>query len=251
MSRVLFFRSDDAGLSPGTNAAIDAAGVVCPNIGLMAVAPAIEDAAARFRVREELCLGLHFTLNSEWPEIPWGPRAPRESVAGLVSPDGVFFPNPWRLPEGVVYDPSEVARELRAQLDFLHSLGLCIRYLDSHMGVLASTPELAALAEDFAAGEGLVCRDRLPKLQHGPCGPNLGADLERWAGLLDGVREPTVAVFHPMRADGVVDRLAPRTADGARPFVARSAEAALLCSPAFRALLKEKAVVVARMDDDR
>jgi predicted glycoside hydrolase/deacetylase ChbG (UPF0249 family) len=241
MPLTLHLRADDAGLSPGTNAAIDAATLTCPNTSLMAVCPALEDAADRFRHRPGLCLGLHFTLNAEWNTLRWRPLSPPDRVPSLLAPDGFCFPNPWRLPEGVVYDPAHVEIELQAQLDLLRSLDLTIEYLDSHMAVLRTKPELEEAARRFAAREGLVYPDALPKLKHGPYGAGLDADLVRWAALLDAPAEPAaIALFHPAQADGVMETLT----DDASMLPTRDAERALLASPRFAALLREKGATV-------
>lgn len=243
MSRILHLRADDAGLSPGTNAAIHAATVVCPNIGLIAVAPALSDAADRFRSLHNLCLGLHFTLNAEWANLRWGPAAPTSDVPSLIQPDGTFYPNPWQLPDGVVYQAEEVELELRAQLARLRALGLTIRYLDAHMACLNIRPDLQDLARRFADAEGLRYVDPLPKFRHGPYGPDLDQNLARWDQLLaDQHPSPALAIFHPASADGVLEHLSPD------PTMAttRQAEAALLTSPRFRELLKKHQTISAR-----
>ncbi|MDF3059167.1 MAG: YdjC family protein [Rariglobus sp.] len=249
MGATLYLRADDAGLSSGTNAAIDAASSVCPNIGLMAVAPAIEDAADRFRGRKELCLGFHVTLNSEWPEIPWRALAPAGSVQSLLKSPGFFYSNPWQLPPGASYDPAEVEIELHAQLDRLRKLGMDIRYMDSHMGVMHSTPVLEALARSFAAREGLEYPHLMPKLQHGPYTQNTPENLARWSRLLDTETGSFIAVFHPATADGIVECLSPHEPGGVSPGMVRAAEAALLRAPEFATLLHAKDATVARFDD--
>jgi predicted glycoside hydrolase/deacetylase ChbG (UPF0249 family) len=241
MPLTLHLRADDAGLSLGTNAAIEAATLTCPNISLMAVCPAIEDAADRFRHRSGLCLGLHFTLNAEWKTVRWRPLSPPDRVPSLIAPDGLCYPNPWQLPPGVVYQPAHVEIELQAQLDRLRSLGLTIKYLDSHMAVLRTKPELEETARRFAAREGLIYLDNMPTLKHGPYSDSLDANLSRWAALLDAPPAPgSIAIFHPSQADGVMETLT----EDASMLPTRDAERALLASPRFAALLREKDVRV-------
>jgi len=248
MQPTLYLRADDAALSPGSNAAIEAATLTCPNIGLMAVGPALHDAAERFRSRSDLCLGLHFTLNSEWTSLRWGPLAPEERVPGLIQADGTFLPNPWRLPEGFAYDPLQVEAEMHTQLDKLRSLGLTIRYLDSHMACLRTRPELEDLARRFAEKEGLAYPDSMNKLKHGPCEGGLESALARWSALLDTLPGgPSIAIFHPAEADGVMETLAESPAQPG-PLPVRQAERDLLSSPAFAALLQSKSITVQRFD---
>lgn len=241
----LFLRTDDVGLSLGTNLGASEATRTCPNLGLMATGPALAEAAERFRGRSDLCLGLHFTLNSEWDLLRWGPVSARETVASLVMADGTFYPNPWKLPPGVTYLVDEVERELRAQLQVLRKLGLNIRYFDSHMAVLKTRPELTELALRFAEAEGLAYPDHLEGIRHGPYGPDQDVNLARWVTILKELDErPRLAVFHPARPDGVMERL---MLEG--PILpTRAAECALLASDAFDQLLRDHGVRVSRID---
>lgn len=201
----------------------------------MAVGPALVDAAERFRSIPGISLGLHFALNAEWPRLRWGPVCPPEKVRSLVQEDGTFYPNPWQLPPHVQYALDEVELELRAQLDRLRALGLTIRYLDAHMACLKISPEMTALARRVAAEEGLIYVDDLPTLRHGPYVPELEDNLTRWNQLLrSSLESPAVAIFHPAVRDGVVETLS----DDPAMAASRQAEAALLTSPRFAALLK-------------
>jgi chitin disaccharide deacetylase len=88
----LCLRGDDAGMSVGTNQAIEQAvrSGACRNVSIMAAAPAWEDAALRFKDVPGLCVGLHVALNCEWDQPRWGPVARRERVVDLVEPDGTL-----------------------------------------------------------------------------------------------------------------------------------------------------------------
>ncbi|MFQ3671245.1 MAG: ChbG/HpnK family deacetylase [Verrucomicrobiia bacterium] len=242
----LFLRADDAGLSPGTNRAIDAASSTCLNLGLMPPAPFLLDAIERFQQRSDLCLGLHFTLNSEWPSLRWGPVSPPQSVPSLVQPDGTFYPNPWNLPPGITYDLNDIQRELHAQLDRLRSLGLAIRYLDSHMVVFHTRPDLAEFARHFAAREGLAYPDDLPRLSHRTRDSDLATNLQHWRHLLQGLDEsPRLAIFHPAEADGLMESL---QIDHQPVLPPRQAEGCLLASAEFKQLLHDHQVTSARLD---
>lgn len=241
----IFLRSDDVGLSAGTNLGAMEASRTCPNLGIMATGPALADAAERLRGHSELCLGLHFTLNSEWNRLRWGPVSPRERVPSLVRDDGTFYPNPWKLPSDVTYSVNEVEWELHAQLEALRNLGLDIRYLDSHMAVFKTRPELTDLALRFAAAEGLAYPDQLEGIRHGPYSPDEAENLARWETILRELDErPRLAVFHPARPDGVMEQL-----NLDEPVLStRAAECALLASEAFARLLRDRGVRVARID---
>ena len=67
----LILRADDIGSAYAANDAILAAcdaGTI-KNVSLMVCGPAFADAATRLRGRDDICLGLHVTLNAEWAEL--------------------------------------------------------------------------------------------------------------------------------------------------------------------------------------
>ena len=69
----LITRADDAGTNPTSNAAILDAyqnGLV-KNVSVLAVGPAVEDAASLLAHEKGLCFGLHTALNAELaPQCP-------------------------------------------------------------------------------------------------------------------------------------------------------------------------------------
>jgi len=130
----LITRADDAGSNATANRAILEAcsGGIIRNVSLMATCGAIEEAAERFRGRDDLCFGVHLTLNAEWDRVRWGPVMPRSRVPSLVDGDGWFH----RTPEAMKLagaDLDEAFLEMQAQLNRLRELGFPIRYADEHM----------------------------------------------------------------------------------------------------------------------
>jgi predicted glycoside hydrolase/deacetylase ChbG (UPF0249 family) len=88
-------------------------------------------------------LGLHLTLTSEWKVDRWGPVESKDKVISLLDPSGYLWPE--TLPAARNLKPEEVEREIRAQIERAIALGIRPTHLDTHMGVLFSTPELFAL----------------------------------------------------------------------------------------------------------
>ena len=85
-------------------------------------------------------LGLHLTLTSEWKVDRWGPVSSIDKVTSLLDPSGYLWPE---TPLAVSHlKPEEAEREIRAQIERAKALGIHPTHLDSHMGVLFSTPEL-------------------------------------------------------------------------------------------------------------
>ncbi|MCD6234975.1 MAG: ChbG/HpnK family deacetylase [Candidatus Marinimicrobia bacterium] len=104
---------------------------------------------------DNVSVGIHLVLNSEWQEYKWGPVSGRESVPSLVDSNGFFFPTR-ALFEANKPDFSEVEKELRAQIERAIRSGINISYMDYHMGTAASTPEyqdlLMKLAGEYQIG---------------------------------------------------------------------------------------------------
>src|SRR5262245_50950923 len=89
----LITRCDDAGGCESANAAIlEAANAsAAKNVSIMACGSAFDEAVRLFGGREDVCLGLHVTLNAEWDGPKWGPVAPPEKVPSLLDPGTPYF----------------------------------------------------------------------------------------------------------------------------------------------------------------
>ena len=70
----LITRGDDAGSNVTANRAIRDACVdgVLRNVSVMVSCGGALDAADRLRDLDEVCIGLHATMNAEWSRVRWG-----------------------------------------------------------------------------------------------------------------------------------------------------------------------------------
>ena len=131
--RVVVVHIDDMGMCGAANAGALRAlegSATCGSV--MVPCPAFEQAARIATAQPELDLGVHLTLNAEYPSYRWGPL--RDDVPGLVSPDGGM----WRTSQETVQNATveEVDRELRAQIDRALEAGIDVTHIDSHMGTV-------------------------------------------------------------------------------------------------------------------
>ncbi|MPV37776.1 ChbG/HpnK family deacetylase [Georgenia subflava] len=166
MSRRLVVTADDLGMDAHANEEIvDLLGRgVLTSTTLMTVAPGAADAAARVRAAGLAAPRLHVTLTSARELGPWRPLA--ADVPTLTDARGRFHVDPGRLAGRA--SVAEVAREMTAQLAWMHATGLRPGALDSHSGSLYGSrgESMMNTAMTFCAENGLGFRlpRRLPRV---------------------------------------------------------------------------------------
>ena len=164
-ARDLLVTCDDLGYHPTLNEAIVeilSRGLVRA-ASLMAAAPHCDDALRRLRAAGLTRVGVHLTLGSEYPALPITPLAPRSQVASLVERDGRFPRDLSTCRDRLV--ATEVAVELRAQIERVRRAGLQITHLDGHMFCYepeVGGPRALAVAEALAGDYHLPLRRRSP-----------------------------------------------------------------------------------------
>jgi predicted glycoside hydrolase/deacetylase ChbG (UPF0249 family) len=143
-SKLLIIHADDLGFAHSADAAtfdaLDKGAVSSASI--MMPTPWVTEVAAYAKAHPNADLGLHLTLTSEWQTYRWGTVESKDKVPSLLDSAGTLPSED--APVAASSKPSEVEREIRAQIERALSLGIRPTHLDSHMGALFTTPELAA-----------------------------------------------------------------------------------------------------------
>jgi chitin disaccharide deacetylase len=144
-SKLLIVHADDLAVAHSVDTAsfealdknaVTSASVMVPCSWLMEVASYAKDHA-------DVDLGLHLTLTSEWKVYRWGPVESKDKVGSLLDPAEYLWPETGPAAQNI--KPEEAEREIRAQIERAVAAGIHPTHLDSHMGVLFSTPALFAV----------------------------------------------------------------------------------------------------------
>lgn len=150
--RIAIVHCDDIGMCHAANQgafeALRRGPATCGS--LMVPCPAFPEAAKIAQQTPGLDLGVHLTLNAEWPGFRWGPVAGAAAVPSLVEADGTFLRTTRETLERA--KPEHVESELRAQIERALAAGIDVTHLDAHMGTALLPPlgtVYAALARDY------------------------------------------------------------------------------------------------------
>ena len=147
----LLIRCDDTGMCHTVNMAVEKlieTGIPF-STSVMFTCPWYKEAVEILKANPQVSVGIHLVLNSEWKNYKWSPVSGRATVPSLVDSNGYFYDSEESfLKSG--YKLDEVETELRAQIERAINSGLNISYVDPHMNMAVSTPELTAVLEKLA-----------------------------------------------------------------------------------------------------
>jgi predicted glycoside hydrolase/deacetylase ChbG (UPF0249 family) len=147
----VLLRFDDIGMNHAVNTAIaEVAKTGIPfSASIMFACPWYQEAVDILKQYPNADIGVHLTLTAEWKNYRWGPVTGRSAVPSLVDSLGYFLPSTTAFQQSP-YKLEEVEKELSAQIERALGSGLKVSYIDPHMGIALSTPELRALTEKLA-----------------------------------------------------------------------------------------------------
>jgi predicted glycoside hydrolase/deacetylase ChbG (UPF0249 family) len=154
-SRLLMIHADDFGMLHSVNRAIMTAfeHKWITSASILVPCPWFPEVAKFAREHPDADLGIHLALNSEWTPVRWGPVASKSQVPSLLDQDG-YMP---LVEEQVVghAKPNEAEIELEAQIKNARDSGVNVSHLDTHMGTLLRSGDLADVYFNVGAREHL------------------------------------------------------------------------------------------------
>jgi predicted glycoside hydrolase/deacetylase ChbG (UPF0249 family) len=243
----LIIRTDDIGFCHGVNMAFKRVadqGMVS-SASVIVNTPWLDEAVEILKQHPEISVGVHLALNSEWKEFKWGPVTPYNQVPSLVDPFGKFYGSRKEL---FSHRPkiSEVATELRAQIELAKRKGLKISYIDNHMSAAISTlefqEEMEKLAREYHIGISRYFGEQeVPLVYDVP----LEEKLPRALKNLDSVTNAGIylLVCHVGRDDPEMQAMTDLNTFGPKNMSKhRQAEADVLCSPEYKAALQSRGI---------
>jgi hypothetical protein len=249
----LIIRCDDIGMSHSVNAAakelLDTGLPV--NYSVMFPCGWVPEAVEIMKKYDNVSIGVHLVLNSEWQEYKWGPVSGGKAVPSLVDKHGYFFPTRALFEEN---NPKfeEIETELRAQIERALQTGLRISYMDYHMGTAASTAEyqelLMKLAKEYKIGISRFYGEQDSKSIYS-VDPEIKKD-SLVSFIKNLPKEGTyLMVFHIGRTFPEMKAMTDTHPWGLKEMSRhRQAELEALTSPEFRFVLKKKKVNIVTYD---
>jgi len=240
----LIIRTDDIGFCHGANMAIKRIldkGVVTA-VSVIVNTPWLDEAVEILKDHPEVSIGVHTNLNSEWREYRWGPVLPYDKVPSLVDKFGKFFGTRRDL---MLNRPrtSEVAAEVRAQIELALKKGLHISYCDHHMSAavncLEFQEELEKIAKEYNIGISRYFGEADAKgIYDVPPERKIDAAIESIHSLPhEGL---FLMVFHPGTDTPEMSAMTDLNSTGLKGMSHyRQAETDVLCDSRFKAALKD------------
>ena len=133
MAKYLIVNADDYGMCTAANEAVHELflGGWLKSATVMIPCPAAKEAVQFSIDHPEFAIGVHTTLTSEWEKYRWKPLTPGKS---LVDEDGYMWHESDMVEKNAKYD--EIEAEVRAQIEYAHTLGMKPSHVDNHMGSL-------------------------------------------------------------------------------------------------------------------
>ncbi len=259
----LLLRIDDIGMNHATNMAIEQlAKTGMPfSASVMFACPWYQETVAILRKYPNADVGVHLTLTAEWKYYRWGPVLGQSAVPSLVDSLGYFFPTGEALRKNN-YALGEIEKELSAQIERALASGIRISYIDPHMGIALSTPELKALTERLARkyklGISTLNKDTyFGEAYYDMWGVPVETKKQEFLSTVNHLspEKPNLVIIHVAQSSPEMDVLVDMNSklmntDDGKPKASlhRQTELDMLLSPEFRNLVGKKFTLISYRD---
>ncbi len=133
MAKYLIVNADDYGMCKAANDAVHELfeGGWLKSSTIMMPCPAAKEAVEFSIAHPEYAIGIHLTMTSEWGKYRWKPLTDGKT---LVDEEGFMWHESDQVEKNASYEDLE--REIRAQIDLAHKMGMKPSHTDNHMGSL-------------------------------------------------------------------------------------------------------------------
>ena len=133
MAKYLIVNADDYGMCNAANEAVEELflGGWLKSSTIMMPCPGAEHAVEFSKAHPEYAIGIHTTLTSEWGKYRWKPIT---SGKTLLDEEGFMWHESDMVEKNASYE--DIEKEVRAQIDLAHRMGMKPSHVDNHMGSL-------------------------------------------------------------------------------------------------------------------
>lgn len=133
MAKYLIVNADDYGMCNAANEAVEELflGGWLKSSTIMMPCPGAEHAVEFSKAHPEYAIGIHTTLTSEWGKYRWKPLT---SGKTLLDEEGFMWHESDMVEKNASYE--DIEKEVRAQIDLAHRMGMKPSHVDNHMGSL-------------------------------------------------------------------------------------------------------------------
>ncbi len=133
MAKYLIVNADDYGMCNAANEAVEELflGGWLKSSTIMMPCPGAEHAVEFSKAHPEYAIGIHTTLTSEWGKYRWKPLTNGKT---LLDEEGFMWHESDMVEKNASYE--DIEKEVRAQIDLAHRMGMKPSHVDNHMGSL-------------------------------------------------------------------------------------------------------------------
>jgi predicted glycoside hydrolase/deacetylase ChbG (UPF0249 family) len=253
----LLLRADDIGMNHSVNMGVKelAESKIPFSASVMFACPWYQEAVDILKQHPQVAVGVHLTLTAEWKYYRWGPVLGKSAVPSLVDSLGYFLPSVAQFLDSK-YKLEDIEKELTAQIERAIGTGLKISYVDPHMGIAVSTPEIRKITEKLAKKYNLGISAYFEEDYKSMWGVSVDNKKKEFMNYVNSLKgDLNVVELHIARSTPEMDALVDMnsklmSSDSGKPMVSqhRQTELSMLLDPLFQNLNGKKFTLITYAD---